>query len=473
MEASPQSTRKWLGASVVAASALLALLSAFPYAGSANDGSRLATAECLVDHGTFAIDDSVFVRVPPTAAGSPGPYKPGLGESHGGTIDRMYIRGHFYSDKPPVLSLVMAGLYSALQALTGLSAGVRPDLFCRAMTFGTAGIAYVIAVACVWQMFGRSGVAPPRRLAMAALFALGTVALPYMRNVNNHVVLLGAAAGVFLWLDVLAECGRNWRPGAVLALGAFAGSCYTLDVAAGAPLIAAGLVVAYRTRSAGAVSLFALAALPWLAVHHAVTYAIAGTIGPPGTVPEYFRWPGSPFDASNLTGVLPQRGTGSLLLYTAELLVSRKQGFLTNNLPLLLVFPALRALWRQRRRVREWPEVLLALGWSAATVVVYAGLSTNHAGTCTSVRWFVPLLAAGFYVVAVAARYEPALLDRLGVLVGWSLACGVLLWFEGAWGDRSVPMLWLVEVLGIVHWLGDRLAGGRRGVSRPVLRAAG
>ena len=50
---------------VVFVATVLALASAKPYAGSWNDGSRLATVESLVDHRTLAIDDSVFVSVPP------------------------------------------------------------------------------------------------------------------------------------------------------------------------------------------------------------------------------------------------------------------------------------------------------------------------------------------------------------------------------------------------------------------------
>ena len=49
---------------VVAVAAFIALAGARPFAGSWNDGSRLATVEALVDYGTWAIDDSVFLCVP-------------------------------------------------------------------------------------------------------------------------------------------------------------------------------------------------------------------------------------------------------------------------------------------------------------------------------------------------------------------------------------------------------------------------
>ena len=101
---------------VLTAALVVALVSARPYAGSWNDGSRLATVESLVDHGTLAIDHSIFVQVPQRQhVDDPGPYPADdpLLQQHG-TRDRLLIRGHFYSDKSPVPALLMAGLYQML-----------------------------------------------------------------------------------------------------------------------------------------------------------------------------------------------------------------------------------------------------------------------------------------------------------------------------------------------------------------------
>src|SRR5687767_12101081 len=53
--------KAWIG--VLLGASLIALVSARPYAGGWNDGSRLATVESLVDRHTLAIDDSMFVNV--------------------------------------------------------------------------------------------------------------------------------------------------------------------------------------------------------------------------------------------------------------------------------------------------------------------------------------------------------------------------------------------------------------------------
>src|SRR3954454_5364481 len=106
-DAAPDDLRwRRAGHGVTLAAALLAVVSARPYAGGWNDGSRLAAAESLAERGTFAIDDSVFVRVPPADDGRPRPYptdRPDLLEH--GTLDKLRIGDHFYSDKSPVPSV--------------------------------------------------------------------------------------------------------------------------------------------------------------------------------------------------------------------------------------------------------------------------------------------------------------------------------------------------------------------------------
>ena len=72
----PQATTResglWGGA-VLAVAVGIAVVSAHPYAGSWNDGSRLASVESLVDRHTWVIDGSVFVHPSAVARGAPAP----------------------------------------------------------------------------------------------------------------------------------------------------------------------------------------------------------------------------------------------------------------------------------------------------------------------------------------------------------------------------------------------------------------
>ena len=119
--------------------------------GGFNDGSRLATAQSLIDRGTFAIDDSVFVR-PPLDLAERGllPDDPNLVYSLArGTKDKLLIDSRYYSDKPMIPAVVNAAAYRLLMLFGLPQPGERPDVFCRVSTILMCGIGYAVAVGCM------------------------------------------------------------------------------------------------------------------------------------------------------------------------------------------------------------------------------------------------------------------------------------------------------------------------------------
>jgi hypothetical protein len=463
------------GGIVIAAIALAAVL-ARPYAGGWNDGSRLAAVESLVDRHTWIIDHSIFVQVPqlsPSSAAKTGaengecpplPY-PGRDRAllEHGTQDKLFINGHYYSDKSPVPALLLAGCYQLWQRATGLTARTHPDRFCRAMTRASSGAAYVVAVWCLYRLVRRLELPFSSRLLVIASFALATVALPYARQVNNHVLLLAVTSALTLEAARLGEearagCASWWR---FAVLGFLAGLGYTIDLGAGPVLLlcTAGLVLSESFRrepqmgarlrlAAKRVVVFALAALPWLLLHHALNYAISGSFKPANAHPEYFRWPGSPFTSGNLTGSWAHPNLGSFLLYAASMLVG-KRGFLGHNLPLFLTIPAWFLLLRRHRERRR--ELLWALSCCAGVWLLYAGTSNNSSGQCCTIRWFVPLLALFYLVLALLVRHYPCYRLDLLLLSGWGILLVVLM-HEGPWMGGMVPFFWPIQAAALGSW---------------------
>ena len=284
--------------------------------GSWNDGSRLATVECIVDRHTLAIDESVFVAMP--AGDDPSGRRSPYGDLHtnptmialsAGTKDKLLIDGHYYSDKSPVPALLMAIFYQLLQWLTGLRAAFQPEVFCWAMTLLSSGLPYVVAVWAVFRM-GRSMRLPTStQILLAGSLAVATLAPVYARSVNQHIQLLGVAA--LLDVGLIARLGRRLRgdhrrQGTLLAgLGCLtlAGSGYSIGTLARSPPMLACALGAWspggcRSVTQG-VGLFLAAALPWPGVlHHAVNYAVAGTFtGGSTRSRSIFLWEGCPFNA--------------------------------------------------------------------------------------------------------------------------------------------------------------------------------
>jgi hypothetical protein len=402
---------------------LVAVAGARPYAGGWNDGSRLATVESLVDRRTFAIDDSIYLH--PEQASLPPYSQENLLANQFGTFDKLYINGRYYSDKSPVPSVLMAIGYQAWRDLGGPAAAERPDQFAVFMSWLFAGLPFVVAVACVGRITRNLKVPAPWDLILAASFAFGSLAVPYSMQVNNHVLLLAVAAAI---CESLARTGPIGMQRAVW-LGLLAGFGYTIDLGTGPPLVLAlgGLVLWRAQRSAWQRGvMFALGALPFVAAHHAINYAISGSIGPANANPEFFRWPGSPFYAGNMTGGWNHPTASRGALYALELLGGKK-GFLLCSPTMLLA--VIGGFWLLARRRPERPTIIALFVWALATWLLYAATSRNMSGMCLSIRWFLPLLAPGMVTLGVLVRDVAVLRRPLAVLI----AGGILLNVESAW----------------------------------------
>lgn len=432
---------------VVLAAAVLAAVTARPYAGAWNDGSRLAAVESLVDRHTFAIDDSVYLT--PSAASRP-PYGPSnaLAAAYG-TQDKLLIDGRWYSDKSPVPAVLMAGPYQLWRWAGGPSAAERPDLFARGLTWLFAGLPYVLAVWAVSRTTRSLRVPAPWDVVLPAGFAFTGIALPYAAHVNNHVLLLAVAAGL---------CEAAVRPGPLTAgraawLGLLAGFGYTIDLGAGPPLtlVTVGLVWwrAGRPIRWPVLSAFGMACTPFLLAHHGLNYAVAGTFAPANANPEYLAWPGSPFTGPQATGGWHHASVAKAGLYALDLLYGKK-GFLLHTPPMLLAVGGLALLlWR---RAPERPTLIAFGSWAIVTWLLYAATSRNLSGECLSIRWFVPLIAAGYLILAVLVREVPASRTDLLLLLAGGLVICVEATIRGPWHGRTLKTYWPVVALTLLAW---------------------
>ncbi len=467
LEAAPTRIfQRFVGVLVLVGAALVAVASARDYAGSWNDGSRLATVESLGDRGTFIIDDSPFVAVPRGDTVAPYPTDEPELRVHG-TLDKLYIDGHFYSDKSPVPSALLAALYRLLRWTTAVNAHQDARRFCYWMTLVSAGMAYVVAVWCTFRVALAVGLAPTLGLLLAASFGLATVALPYSRHVNGHILLLAVAAALQLVIVRWEHHGVSgpWR---FIVTGLLAGLAYTIDLGVGPVLFVCTLaLVAYRARRARAVALFAVGALPPILLHHGITFSLARTLAPPNTVAAFLDWPGSPVSVENMTGIVRQ-GFGHFVEYAIAMLIG-KRGFLGHNLPLFLAAGGLIVLVRQR--VPETPELCWAAAWMAGTWLLYSGTSNNYSGACASIRWFVPFLAPAYLILAVLLRERPRVRIDLMLFSAWGVVLAALMWREGPWMKHLVPVFWPIQAAAFTSWsiLWWKRAGGTPVLPRRAL----
>jgi hypothetical protein len=426
---------------IVLAAVVIAVVSARDFACSANDASRLATVECLVDYHTFAIDRSTWFDE---------------------TCDKIRPQpdGPFFSHQPPILALLLAAPYQGMQSLFGMRAAEHKEVFCYLLTLLSVGLAYVVSVWCVFRLGRVVGLSPGWAVALTGSFALATIAPVYTRHVNSSLPLLAVALAVVLNVTTLTpSSGRV--VGRLLLIGALTGFAYALEQPTGGLLlVAAATAIAVRLRRPSVIVWIALAALPWAVLHHAIVYSYTGMIGPAGANPAFWDYPGSLFDAHNLTGRWNHAGLGDFAVY-AFLMLFGVHGFILSNPTLLLAVPA--AGWAMRRLPAARVETVCFGLWCLGVWLLYAALSNNYGGVCCSIRWFVPLLAPAVYWLALMLRDLPQFRMDFIVFSGWGAVLAGYFWYYGPFGVFDFQAIfpyffWSVQAAGCFIWLVCRAA---------------
>jgi hypothetical protein len=446
---------RWLKLTIFLIGWAAGALAARPYAGSWNDGSRLATVESLIDHHTLAIDRSIFSVPLERDRRHPPPYGPDDWIANVfGTGDKLLIQGRYYSDKSPVPALPMALAYYVAQHVGGLVAALQVDRFCWSMTTLSSGLAFAIALVALFSLCLEINLSVQLALLVAASMGFSTMALAYAEHVSNHSLLLGVSSVLMLELVRLAQTREAPSPWRVAFAGCLVGMGYAIDLGVGPPLIAAaGVLVAYRLRTWQATAMFVSGMLPVVVLHHVMNYQVGGTLKPANANPEYFLWPGCTFNAQNMTGGWKHPDLLAFCQYSMALLVG-KRGFIGHNLPLFL---ALAAAWPVlRREDKNRPEVVFAMGWTTLTWLMYATNSNNLSGMCCSIRWFLPLLVPAYFVAALQLRDRASWRMPFAILSAWGAELSILMVMVGPWTRHLIPYYWQIQgaaVASVMVWV--------------------
>jgi hypothetical protein len=327
------------------------------------------------------------------------------------------------------------------------------------MTVLSSGLAYVIAVWCIFRLGEPLGLDLRWRLALTASFGLSTVAATYAQHANNHIILLAVAAAITVELAwVAAGQTTGWR---IALIGALVGFGYTVDLGVGPVLLAATAAwIAIQLRKRPRVIVLAgVCALPFVLLHHVINYSIAGTIGPANAVADYLRWPGSPFLSQPITGGWNHPSVTRFVLYSLDMLFG-KRGIFGHDLPLFLVLFAAPAIWQGAGRFR--PVLLHGLAWTLGSWLLYGATSTNSAGVCCSIRWLVPVIAPAYFALALLLRDRPDRRTEFLILSAWGAIYGGFTVAGGPWREINPLVNWMIVAGAGMTWFGYQFSVSRR-----------
>lgn len=369
-------------------------------AGSWADASRMAAIESLVERGTWQIDGSDFAQ----------------------TGDKVFLNGHFYSDKPPLLQALAAQVYAVLHHRLGADLADRD---CNAgevcaykwLTILVIGLSSASLLAAFYWFSLRLSGSIWRSLLATGLLMLGTTVWPYSVVFNNH---MPAAAALFIGFLLLAwdqsrqpsEMGNGavplWRPflgGLLLALAA------TFDLSAAFIAVAILLWAAThvlhsdaprRRRAVVRIAVIGSGVIIPVLVTAVLNQQITGSVLPAYLRTEGYQYAGSQF-GSTVAGNLP---SGSIWRYAFDALVGYR-GLFAHSPALLWGLAGLLSVITRRGHPLRWPSLFIALGVAAQAAYILTH-TDNFGGWAYSMRWFgvwVPLLM--FYApLALPARWS-------------------------------------------------------------------
>jgi hypothetical protein len=429
-----------------------------------NDRSRWATVKALVEEKTFVIGQRQDFTSQTDYRDSGIIFQDGFQ-----SLDKIMMpeSGQFYSSKPPLFTVLVAGEYFLLNRLCGLSLDRHRwwVVSIVLITFNVIPFAvYLLLLARLIEAYGRTDFA---KLFAFMVACLGTFMIPYQMSLNNHT--LGACCVVFALYPLLRPEAKGSR-GEWFLSGFFAGWLVTFELPGAA--LAVGLLVPMLWNKPGRAALSFLPGMliPIIALF-ATNYIAIGQwnlayseFGKDRGPYEYagshwlkLKQPGSKLGLGIDFAEEPKR------VYAFHVLLGHHGWFSLTPVWLFAlvgfiqtgfaVIPDALKLLRREANSKIWHfELILALGLITSLVVMgyYIKTTNNYGGFCCCARWLMwltPIWVLGLLPI----------MDRVGgnlsirMLAGGALAMSVFSVIYPAWNPWRPP--WILQLCEQQGWV--------------------
>lgn len=377
--------RRWFGVILFIAFFLLWVFLTKVHTHSWQEESRMATVQTLVEQGTFIIDHTEFNR----------------------TGDKVFVNGHFYSDKTPLLSVAAAGTYSILHNIFGLTLDPTicvPDedrAACRAFTpTGTRFTAFYwltlifiggsasLLIVLFWRAMLNAGASSLLATALAVALGLASPIAPYSIVFAGHVpAALCLFAGFMLLIASPIKRRSGWK---FFFAGSFISLAANIDLTLAIFIAAFGLWVLFTQWRR--LLPFALGVMVPFALSAAINYWAAGTIMPLYFDPNAYDFVGTVLNTT-VGGTNGFYSWDFGVHYTYDMFVGQR-GLFSFTPMLIFAFSGMGVAFKQRRQ----RGLILTMLLGSLVFAAYLILRTdNFGGLAWGTRWFVPLVPLWWY----------------------------------------------------------------------------
>lgn len=334
----------------------------------ANDQSRLATMESLVERGTFAIDDSTF----------------------NGTVDKIFVNGHFYSSKPPVLSFLGAGLYFILHHCFNLSMAHPLTYYC--LTLFLIGVPSTLLLAFFYWSLAFTDLKKSDYWIVTYALGLGTLIFSYSVVINNHTVAASLLYLGFYFLLRIKHLDYD-KTKFIFAAGFFSALAAVIDVPPGIVfLVLFYILLIVQTKSLSPA--YVLGALGPFALYAVLNFAILGDVLPAQLHGELYHYPGSYWNDPKGIDALHE----PKLIYAFHALIGN-HGLLLFT-PLLVFPPVMLVRIFSNRSHPFWREAVVISFGCFIIILFYIFWTSNYGGVAFGFRYFIPFTPLLFFFLS-------------------------------------------------------------------------
>ena len=338
-----------------------------------NDRSRLSTIKSLVDHHSLKIDSPFFK-----------------------TGDKIFVDGHFYSDKPPVLSVLASTPYAILKQI-GILFEYRPYLLIYITNIFTLSIPLLIYLILLYKNLIKKEKKKNLVFFYTLLVIASTALLPYTSQLNNHL-----PATLFVGLSTILLLYNKLSLRNSFLIGIFLGFASTFDLSASFitfficifyfALIIKNNKITIKEKKLLLISIVIGLLIPFF-IHFFINKQITGDIFPGSMHSEYFQYEGSHFTTENLTGA--NFAVNSFKDWLGELfyMTFGKRGILLHN-PTILFGMILALFYSLKEKSFKWKYYSITILLSTLSIILYYSLYGKDAGGGGYlIRWFVVFIS--------------------------------------------------------------------------------
>jgi len=389
---------------------------------SSNDRSRWATVRSLVDDGTFIVGKRDTFAYILTAVAQTGQteFFPALTTAACGLSKRISSSSgisfedgwqtvdlvlhpdelNFYSTKPPLLPIMVAGEYWIIKKLTGWTLKEHPFGVVRIILFTINLIPFFIYLLVFWALLQRFSKSDWACIYALTIAALGTSVLPFLNSFNNHTMatfsVLFAIYGIVRIQEIAdAKSKTAWQGSFWFALvGLLCGFAVCNELPSLAFLAFVALIGTFKFPRQTIFVYLPCAALPILLLLASNQVAMGqwrpaySEFGSP-----WYTYEGSHlriFEVMIRRGIDWSRFNGeSIATYTFHLLLGH-HGFFSLTPVFLLALVALARTPFYQHSSKSWGFLALSSAIVGAVVIVFYIFKTdNYGGFAVGPRWLM------------------------------------------------------------------------------------